>query len=52
MVFLIKYVKRYLHESGLNRIASEVMERILALEKLPHNPFNMMYRIIHHEAIY
>lgn len=25
---------------------------VLKMEKLPENPYNLMYRLIHHEAIY
>lgn len=28
------------------------MGTVLGQEKLPANPFNMMYRIIHHETIF
>lgn len=28
------------------------MNTLLNLEKLPSNPYNLMYRLIHHETIY
>lgn len=29
-----------------------MMGVLLKLDKLPENPYNLMYRLIHHEAIY
>jgi hypothetical protein len=48
----MQYVKRYVNETNLGMIIEKIMGTVLALEKLPYNPYNLMYRLIHHEAIY
>jgi hypothetical protein len=41
-----------MRETNLTNIIEKVMGTVLRLEKLPYNPYNLMYRLMHHEAIY
>lgn len=41
-----------MNETNLASIIEKIMGTILNLEKLPYNPYNLMYRLIHHEAIF
>lgn len=48
----LQYIKRYLNETNLSFTVEKMMGVLLKLDKLPENPYNLMYRLIHHEAIY
>ena len=39
-------------ETNVVAIMEKIMNIVLHLEKLPYNPYNVMYRLIHHETIY
>ena len=45
-------MKRYVTENNLGVTIEKVMGTVLGMDKLPYNPYNLMYRLIHHEAIY